>query len=106
MCSTPAPPLTARVASSIWSGTGEVNTSPGQAASSMPYPTNPPCSGSGPEAPADTRPPLAPPRPAGPRDALVPAVAPQRRVRGGDPRQRVRDHRVDRVDQLLHDVAP
>src|SRR6266404_2583122 len=45
MCNTPAPPLTARVASSIWSGTGEVKTAPGQAASSIPRPTKPPCSG-------------------------------------------------------------
>ena len=58
MCSTPAPPLTALVAASIWSGTGEVNTSPGQAASSIPYPTNPPCSGSWPEPPPETRPTL------------------------------------------------
>src|SRR5258707_148040 len=48
MWSTPAPPFTAWVAASIWSGTGEVNTAPGQAASSMPRPTNPPCMGSWP----------------------------------------------------------
>jgi hypothetical protein len=54
MCTTPAPPSTAFVAASIWSGTGEVNTSPGQAASSMPSPTNPPCSGSWPEPPPET----------------------------------------------------
>ena len=41
MCSTPAPPSTAFVAASIWSGVGEVNTSPGQAASSMPVPDEP-----------------------------------------------------------------
>src|SRR6266480_6597868 len=58
MCRTPASVATALVAASIWSGTGEVNTSPGQAASSMPYPTNPPCSGSWPEPPPDTRPTL------------------------------------------------
>src|SRR5579875_3014644 len=58
MCSTPAPPLTALVAASIWSGVGEVNTSPGQAASSMPMPTKPPCIGSCPEPPPDTRPTL------------------------------------------------
>ncbi len=34
MCSTPAPPSTPFVAASIWSGTGEVNTSPAHAASS------------------------------------------------------------------------
>src|SRR5579875_161973 len=58
MCSTPAPPLTALVAASIWSGVGEVNTSPGQAASSMPMPTKPPCFGSCPDPPPDTRPTL------------------------------------------------
>src|SRR3954468_18482680 len=58
MCTTPAPPSTALVAASIWSGTGEVKTSPGQAASSMPSPTKPPCSGSWPEAPPGTRAPL------------------------------------------------
>ena len=41
MCSTPAPPLTARVAASIWSGVGDVKTCPGQAASSIPLPTKP-----------------------------------------------------------------
>src|SRR5438132_1017772 len=55
MWRTPAPPSTAFVAASIWSGTGEVKTSPGQAASSMPSPTNPPCSGSCPEPPPETR---------------------------------------------------
>src|SRR3954468_15129745 len=55
MCTTPAPPSTALVAASIWSGTGEVNTSPGHAASSMPSPTKPPCSGSWPEPPPETR---------------------------------------------------
>src|SRR5207248_6997815 len=55
MCSTPASVATALVAARIWSGTGEVNTSPGQAASSMPYPTKPPCRGSCPDPPPDTR---------------------------------------------------
>src|SRR5438067_9824018 len=56
MCTTPAPPSTALVAASIWSGTGDVNTSPGQAASSIPRPTKPPCSGSWPDPPPETRP--------------------------------------------------
>src|SRR5947209_3630542 len=56
MWMTPAPPSTALVASSIWSGVGEVNTSPGQAASSMPGPTKPPCMGSCPEPPPEMRP--------------------------------------------------
>src|SRR4029450_6767629 len=43
---------------SIWSGVGEVNTSPGQAASSMPMPTKPPCIGSWPQPPPDASPPL------------------------------------------------
>src|SRR6266540_6168450 len=55
MWRTPAPPSTARVAASIWSGTGEVKTFPAQAASSMPRPTKPPWSGSWPEPPPDTR---------------------------------------------------
>src|ERR1700675_2858438 len=54
MWMTPAPPSTALVAASIWSGVGDVNTSPGHAASSMPMPTNPPCIGSCPEPPPDT----------------------------------------------------
>src|SRR3954466_14170610 len=53
MNSVPAPPSTASAAASIWSGVGEVNTWPGQAASSMPRPTNPPCSGSWPEPPPE-----------------------------------------------------
>src|SRR4051795_2103466 len=58
MCRTPAPPSTPLVAAAIWSGTGEVKTSPAHAASSMPIPTNPPCIGSCPEPPPDTRPTL------------------------------------------------
>src|ERR687884_435689 len=54
MWTTPAPPSTAFVAASIWSGTGEVKTAPGHAASSMPVPTKPPCSGSWPEPPPET----------------------------------------------------
>jgi len=54
--STPAPPSTPLVAARIWSGTGEVKTSPQQAASSMPGPTNPPCKGSWPEPPPETSP--------------------------------------------------
>src|SRR5687767_254723 len=53
MCSTPAPPSTALVAAGIWSGTGDVKTAPGQAASSMPRPTKPPCIGSCPEPPPE-----------------------------------------------------
>src|SRR5437762_10998831 len=58
MWRTPAPPSTARVAASIWSGTGEVNTLPAHAASSMPSPTNPPWSGSCPEPPPEISPTL------------------------------------------------
>src|SRR5207245_9111203 len=53
MCTTPAPPSTAFVAASICAGTGEVKTSPGAAASSMPIPTKPPCSGSWPDPPPE-----------------------------------------------------
>src|ERR1017187_4574073 len=48
---TPAPVSTACAAASIWSGVGEVKTWPGQAASSMPWPTKPVCSGSWPGPP-------------------------------------------------------
>src|SRR3954451_10946018 len=58
MCTTPAPPSTALVAASIWSGTGEVKTSPQHAASSMPRPTKPACSGSWPDPPPEMRPTL------------------------------------------------
>src|SRR5260370_1282525 len=55
MKSTPAPVSTASAASIIWSGVGEVKTWPGQAASSMPRPTKPACSGSCPEPPPEIR---------------------------------------------------
>src|SRR3954463_4752468 len=58
MCRTPAPPSTPFVAAAIWSGTGEVKTSPAHAASSMPMPTNPPCIGSRPRKPPPRNPPL------------------------------------------------
>ena len=53
MNSTPAPQSTACAAATIWSGVGEVKTWPGQAASSMPTPTKPACSGSWPEPPPE-----------------------------------------------------
>src|SRR4051812_41894949 len=56
MWRTPAPPSTARVAASIWSGTGEVKTFPAAAASSIPSPTKPPWRGSWPEPPREIRP--------------------------------------------------
>src|SRR5260370_13074155 len=55
MWTTPAPPSTAFVAASICPGTGEVNRSPGAAASSMPSPTKPPCRGSCPDPPPEIR---------------------------------------------------
>src|SRR2546429_3183738 len=55
---TPGPRSTALVAASMGSGTGEVKTSPGEAASSIRSPTRPPCSGSWPEPPPETRPTL------------------------------------------------
>src|SRR5262245_39969337 len=55
MKSTPAPASTACAAASIWSGVGDVNTWPGQAASSMPWPTKPACSGSWPEPPPEIK---------------------------------------------------
>ena len=66
-----APPATALVAASIWSGTGEAaNISPAQAASSMPKPTKPPCRGSCPEPPPETMPTL-PGRGASPRTMIL-----------------------------------
>src|SRR6185369_137941 len=53
MNSTPWPRSTANAAASIWSGVGDVNTWPGQAASSMPLPMKPQCSGSWPEPPPE-----------------------------------------------------
>src|ERR1700751_3664820 len=54
MNSTPPPVSAASAAARMRSGVGEVKTCPGTAASSMPVPTNPPCSGSCPEPPPDT----------------------------------------------------
>src|ERR1700676_2989503 len=54
MKSTPGPVSTAMAAAIIWSGVGEVKIWPGQAASSMPWPTKPLCSGSCPAPPPDT----------------------------------------------------
>src|SRR5438128_510672 len=54
MNSTPRPLSTAAAAVEIWSGVGEVNTCPGQAASSIPQPTNPACSGSWPLPPPES----------------------------------------------------
>src|SRR3954465_10363667 len=109
MCTTPAPPSTALVAASIWSGTGEVKTSPGQAASSMPRPTKPPCSGSGPGAPPRRGGGFpragAPPgdRPAVAHDDPRRAVVVQEvRVRGGEAGERFVDERRGIVEQLLH----
>ena len=41
------------VAACIWSGVGLVKIAPGQAASSIPFPTNPPCMGSCPLPPPE-----------------------------------------------------
>src|SRR4051795_2591090 len=73
MWTTPAPPSTALVAASIWSGTGEVKTSPGHAASSIPRPTKPPCSGSWADPPPLIRAPLTCPGASG--RGLVPGPA-------------------------------
>src|SRR6185295_4224589 len=53
MKSTPRPPSAACAAARIWSGVGEVKTCPGQAASSIPWPTKPKCSGSCPLPPPE-----------------------------------------------------
>ena len=103
----PAPPSTASAAATIWSGVGEVKTSPGQAASSMPRPTKPACSGSCPEPPPEISATL-------PGDRGIGAHDVGRRVRdldetrvgGGEPVQALAQHGVDRVDQLFHDKPP
>src|SRR5580700_9660253 len=102
MWMTPAPPFTALVAASIWSGTGDVNTSPGQAASSMPLPTNPPCSGSCPEPPRDQGD-LPLHRRVLPDQDLIRDVVPEDvRHGGGEPGKRLFDHLVRFVDDLPH----
>ncbi len=53
MNNTPLPTCTASAAAIIWSGVGEVNTWPGQAASNMPLPIKPACKGSWPAPPPD-----------------------------------------------------
>src|SRR5208282_100652 len=55
MKSVPSLPPTAVAASTIWSGVGEVKTCPGQAASSIPVPTKPICSGSCPLPPPEIK---------------------------------------------------
>src|SRR3982075_877117 len=54
MSSTPRPPSTACGAAAMWSGVGEGRTCPGQAASSIPWPTKPACRGSCPLPPPET----------------------------------------------------
>src|SRR4029450_3604303 len=123
MCSTPAPPSTFRVAHSIWSGVGEVNTSPGQAASSIPMPTNPPCIGSCPHPPPDTthpppprHRPVPPPAPGHQRHLPLPRrIRPvhhkrvvvdlhQIPVRQLKPFERLPHEIINSVDQLLHAI--
>ena len=53
---TPHPLFTSLIASYTTSGVGDVNTAPATAASSIPYPTNPPCAGSCPLPPPLTNP--------------------------------------------------
>src|SRR3979409_1583405 len=101
MWMTPAPASTALVAASICSGTGEVNTSPGQAASSMPWPTNPPCSGSRAGPPARDPAPLPRHGRVGPgQDLRVGVVAQDRRMRGRQAGQRLLDDIRGVVEEL------
>src|SRR3954465_187580 len=109
MCTTPAPPSTALVAASICSGTGEVNTAPGHAASSMPRPTKPPCSGSWPEPPPETSatfPRRAPPPPAGDeRDLSLPRRARAHHdLRGGVHAEDVAVRGGEAGERLLDDL--
>jgi hypothetical protein len=87
----PAPRPQPLVAAGIWSGTVEVNTSPGHAASSMPYPTKPPCNGSCPD-PAGDQAHLAWCRSAGARDVPVGHIHRKRRMRGSDTGHGVDEH--------------
>src|SRR3954462_4387947 len=99
MNSTPAPLSTAAAARAIWSGTGEVNTSPGQAADSIPCPTNPPCSGSVPDPPPGTPPPPPGHRGVPSYDPPVLDVDGQLGMSGRHTPQRIRDHGLRDVDE-------
>ncbi len=106
MNSTPAPLSTAAAARVIWSGTGEVKISPGQAAVSIPIPTKPPCSGSCPDPPPETSPTFPSYGRAPPDDHPPFDVDRQLGVHRGEPAQRVGDHGLGNVDQHLHGVPP
>ena len=104
MCSTPAPPLTAWVAASTWSGVGEVKTGPGAAASSIPAPTKPPCSGSWPLPPPETSATLPGDRRVGAGDeGGIELDREQIRMRLRHALQGLRCHGGRIVDDLLHD---
>src|ERR1041384_1812798 len=94
MNSTPAPLSTAAAARSIWSGTGGGNTSPGQAADSMPGPHKPPGNRScaHPPPPARPPPPLSGDGSVPPHDPPVLHVHGQLRVGSRQTAQRVRHH--------------
>ena len=101
MCTTPAPPLTALVAASIWSGTGEVKTSPGQAASSMPEPDEAAVQRLVARAAAGDERDLAGARRAGADDDLrLGVVAQDVAVRGRQAGERVLDDLLGIVEQL------
>ena len=102
MCSTPAPRSTTVVASCIWSGVGEVKTSPQHAASSMPGPTYPPWSGSWPEPPPEISATLPSAFGRRPVDDAVLVVDPELRVGRVDALEGVGQHVLGTVDELLH----
>src|SRR3954468_19754967 len=108
---TPAPPSTPLVAAITWSGTGEVNTSPAQAASSIPGPTKPACIGSRPGPPPGTMAPLpgagddadlAVHRSVPPEHHPVLVLDAQLGVGCGQAPERVGDDVRGVVDELLH----
>ena len=102
MCSTPAPPSTARVAAIIWSGTGEVNISPAQAASSMPETDEAGVQRLVPGAAAGDQADLAADRRVAAVDDPLLVVDPELRMGVGDAAQCVGDHVVRVVDELVH----
>ena len=103
MCTTPAPPSTAFVAASIWSGTGEVNTSPGQAASSMPRPDEAAVQRLVARAAAGDQGDLALARRVGADDDLRVGVdAEDVAVRGGEAGERLPDDVLGVVEELAH----
>src|SRR4029453_7092828 len=111
MNSTPASGSRAVAAATIWSGVGEVKICPGQAASSMPCPTNPACRGSCPLPPPAVHPPFpgfsrAPPSPGAapppPQEPMIGVEHHQISVAVSETVETFGNHAGGRIDELLH----